>query len=202
MRETPGPGAGDALLRQALLYAGGDLEGPAVEAFENLLESDQAARDALCSAVELARALGGGPPAGPDRAYRAAVRRRLRPAAWRRLLGRHSYRGHPLLWGGLGAAAALLLVAAVAAVDRHPGESAPRAVPAADAAPDPEPALAEAPHPSPADVADVWAELHNHQHLAKAHADEMRRKSRADSRSLQDEERRIRPPGHPMGKHP
>jgi hypothetical protein len=202
MRETPGPGAGETLLCQALLYAGGELEGPAAQAFEKRLESDQAARDALCSAVELAQALGGGPPAGPDPAYRARVRRRLRPPAWHRLLGRQNYRGHPLLWTGLGAAAALLLAVAVAAVARHPDDTAPPTAPAAVAAPAAEPALAEAPRPSPAEVADVWAELHNHQHLAKAHEDEMRRRSRSESRPIQAEERRLRPLGHPMRKHP
>src|SRR5690348_14391071 len=119
MRETPGTASDDALLGQALLYAGGELDGPAAQAFEKSLELDQAARDALCAAVELASAADGRAPAAPDPAYRAAVRRRLRPAAWRRLLGPRTYRGHPLLWSGLGAAAALLLAVAMTAVGRH-----------------------------------------------------------------------------------
>jgi len=196
MRDTPGPGPDEGLLYQAVLYAGGELEAHAAEAFEKRLESDQAARDALCRAVELAQA-----PAGPGAAYRAAVRRRLRPPAWRRLLGRHSYRGHPFLWTGLGAAAALLLVAALGVGFRRAAE--PEAArPAAEVTPAPQVAEAEPDRPPPTDVADVWAELHDHRHLAKAHEEEMRRKNRPEGRSIKAEERRLRPLGHPMAKHP
>jgi hypothetical protein len=201
MRDTPGPGPNEDLLCQAVLYARGELEPLAAEAFEKRLGCDQAARDALCAAVELAQAAGGRAPAAPGAAYRAAVRRRLRPPAWRRLVGRHSYRGHPLLWTGLGAAAALLLAVAVGGAFRHPAEPAPDR-PAAEVTPAPRVAEAEPDRPPAADVADVWAELHDHRHLAKAHEEEMRRKNRPEGRSIKAEERRIRPLGHPMAKHP
>jgi hypothetical protein len=190
MRDSPGPAAGGDLLGQALLYAGGDLSAADAEAFEKRLENDQAAREALCAAVGLVR------PTAADPAYRAAVRRRLRPPVWQRLLGRQTYRGHPVLWSGLGAAAALLLTLGVTGVRRHPADLPAAPPPAAEAARE------EPPEPSPADMADVWAELHEHQHLTRAHEEEMRRRNRPEGRSLRDEERRLHPLGHPMGKHP
>ena len=192
MRDSPEPAPGGDLLCQALLYAGGVLDAAEAEAFEKRLEGDQAARDALCAAVGLSR------PAAPDPAYRAAVRRRLRPPSWRGLLGRHSYRGHPLLWSGLGAAATLLLTLGVARVPPPPADPPPAPPLAAPAAVAPR---EEPPEPSPAEVADVWAELHEHRHLSRAHEEEMRRRNRPDGRSLKAEEWRLHPLGHPMGNH-
>ena len=48
-------------------------------------------------------------PPIPRPAYRQRVRQRLRPTGWwRRLTRRRTYHGHPALWSGLGAAAALM----------------------------------------------------------------------------------------------
>src|SRR5260370_21438119 len=80
-------------------YLAGALGRSDADAFEERLGTDQAARDALCAAVG---------PVAPSPSYRRAVRRRLRPPAWRRLLTPRAYRGHPLLWCAPRAAAALL----------------------------------------------------------------------------------------------
>src|SRR5262245_9682107 len=113
MREAHGPnGTAGGLALHALLDASGELDAAEAEAFERRLGEDQAAREALAGAVPLARALGGLPAAAPDPAYRARVRRLLRPRAgvWQRLWGRRPYRGHPVLWGAVGAAAAALVM--------------------------------------------------------------------------------------------
>lgn len=101
MRDTPGTALAEPLLTEARRYAGGDLPPAGAVAFEQRLATDQAAREALCQAVRLAQAPDGPSALGPDPAYRDEVRRRL--------LGRTAYRRRPLLWGALGAAAALLL---------------------------------------------------------------------------------------------
>ncbi|MBI1916768.1 MAG: hypothetical protein HYS12_18840 [Planctomycetes bacterium] len=100
------------LALQAFLYASAELDDPEREVFERLLGQDQAAREALAQAVQLTLSAAG-PAPRPDPAYRRCVRDRLtggltpRRSWWRRLLGRRTYRGHPLLWAGLGAAAAV-----------------------------------------------------------------------------------------------
>src|SRR5260370_15390653 len=81
-------------------YLAGALGRSDADAFEERLGTDQAARDAPCAAVG---------PVAPSPSYRRAVRRRLRPPAWRRLLTPRACRGHPLLWCAARAAAAVPL---------------------------------------------------------------------------------------------
>jgi hypothetical protein len=104
-----------ALTFQALLYAGGELEGVEKTAFETRLGEDQAAREALCQAIQLTHAQAGGEAPQPDPTYRERVHHQLRPRGglWPWLTGKHLYRGHPLLWSALGAAAGFLLLFAV-----------------------------------------------------------------------------------------
>jgi hypothetical protein len=99
-----------SLAFRALLYASGEMDPAEAAAFEARLGEDQAAREALCQAVQVAHA--GLQPLRPDPAYRERVRQRVqqRPGLWRWLTGRRFYRGHPLAWSGLGAAAAVLLM--------------------------------------------------------------------------------------------
>src|SRR5262245_49426408 len=89
----------DGLAALALLYACGEMDEPAAAAFERRLGEDQAAREALCQAVELNRDLAGLAALAPDPAYRGRVRRRL-------LSPSDAHRGHPALWAATGAAAA------------------------------------------------------------------------------------------------
>jgi hypothetical protein len=121
MRDTPGSGRADPLLAEARRYAGGDRSTAATAAFERRLATDQEAREALCDAVRVTWAAGGEAALSPDPAYRAEVVRRL--------LGRRAYGAHPLVWAGLGAAAALLL--ALGALGRMPPASGPAPAPAA-----------------------------------------------------------------------
>ena len=180
-RHDPGERPAPPLPALALLYAAGELDGDGAAAFENRLAEDQAAREVLAQAVHLARSLAGHQPPTPDPAYRAEVRRRLRPPGfWGRLLAPRLYPGHPALWTGIGAAAAVLLTAAVLhAPASRGGEST--AVPVAVERPEP-----AAPRPadatSAAEVAKVWAALHNSEHLARAREEEVRRRGRAEDR--------------------
>jgi anti-sigma-K factor RskA len=189
----------EALALQALLYAGGELDATETAAFERRLGEDQAAREALVQAVQMRLALRGQGPLLPDPAYRRRVRSRLLPRRppWSGLLDRRSYRGHPALWCGLGAAAAVLLLALAAVPGRlaeswqasAPPAGEPRAVPGmADAAP----------RDSAVEVANLWADLNSSDHLVKAHDEEMRRRGRAEDRSLghKGDERRARPLGN------
>jgi hypothetical protein len=130
-----------ALTFQALLYVSGELPGAATTAFETRLGEDQAARDALCQAVQLAHAAPGGLTPRPDPAYRQQVHQRLRPrrGLWPWLTGKRLYRGHPLVWSALGAAAAVLLLVGI----DH------RAVPSGHAAANVSAANREAKPPSP-----------------------------------------------------
>jgi hypothetical protein len=200
MHETPAPGRpdGDRLLRQALLYARGELAGAEAEAFEQALAHQQATRDALSRAV----CLDGATAPLPDPAYRDAVQRRLRPAGWRGLLGPRLYHGHPALWTALGAAAVLLTfgLGALSRPAAGPAAAAPAPVAAADP-PAEEAASPEPPRPSSDEMARVWAELHNSAHLTRAHEDEVRRKHRAEERSVKADERRARPLHHVPPRH-
>jgi hypothetical protein len=175
---TPKDG-GDGLAWLALLYAGGELEEAEAAQFEQRLAGDQQAREALAQAVLLA--MPPGQPLTPDPAYRDRVRRRLcRRRAWSWLVQRRSYPGHPLLWSSVGAAAAsLLLIVSFALWMPASGPVASR--------PQPEPAPG-VPEPVKAEVASAWAEMHTTDHVAKAHEEEMRRKTR--------NEQRTRPGGH------
>lgn len=103
------------LVLQAMLYASGELDAEQTAAFEQRLGDDQAARDALCKAVELT-ALPGGEPAEPDPAYRSRVRHRLRQRRRHRrgLTGdTGSLYQHPAFWSVLGAALAVLFMVVI-----------------------------------------------------------------------------------------
>lgn len=185
--------AGDLMLL-ALLYAGDELDDQAKAAFEQRLDHDQAARDALAQAVETSLLLTSA-AATPSPAYRDKVRRRLRPSWYHRLVGRRSYRGHPLVWSGLGAA-----VAAVALLlAGHP--TAPQSVRETVVLQQPGPPAQEPAAPGGREVAAVWAELHNHDHLTRAVAQERRRRDRAEDRRLtRAEGRRLRRSTSPSDK--
>jgi hypothetical protein len=183
----------DPLAGQALLYAGGELSDADAAAFEHRLAADQAVRDALVQAVQLAQPLHGR-PASPDPDYRRAVRQRLRPAwsPWQFLFGRRTFRGHPLLWSMAGGALAALLLL-VFLPRPEPG------VVVVTAAPPGESSIAEEPPTSPdddaLDVARAWAEIPKGDHLMRAREEEIRRKVRAEdrSRNTHGDERRERP---------
>ena len=165
----------------ALLYAGGELDEDEAAAFEKRLGEDQAAREALAQAVNLARSLAGHKP--PDPAYRAEVRRRLRPPGfWGRLLAPRLYPGHPALWTGIGAATAVLLTVAVLHAPASRGRREPTPVPVAVERPEPAAVPRPADSASTAEVAKVWAALHNSEHLARAREEEVRRRDRAEDR--------------------
>lgn len=162
-------GGAAALAFQALLYASGEMTETEAAGFEARLGEDQAAREALCGAVQLVCAQSGLAALRPDPAYREQVRLRVQPRRgfWRWLTGKGFYHGHPLAWIGLGAAAAVLVM--VSLDGRWPsGSSAPsRAVLAARpgkvetprrpkrAAPAP-----EQPAATSTAEAKAWAELH------------------------------------------
>lgn len=173
----------DPLALQALLYASGELEGAQGKAFEQRLGEDQSAREALCQAVQMTLALQGRVPARPNPAFRERVRQRLRARQpwWQTLVGKRAYRGHPAVWSGLGAAAAVLLMISLGQVPHlHPG-SHPVATPTVV-----QPPPGEEPAPAESGVAvatleeaNTWAELNNSDHLEKARSEEVRRKNRA-----------------------
>src|SRR5262245_6010314 len=116
MLDEPAPaesGGSDDLVLKAMLYASGELDAADAAAFEQRLGDDQAARDALCQAVELTHGLGNQPPAVPDPEYRSRVRHRLRQRRRRRvgLSNLNSpFFAHPAFWSVMGAALAVLLM--------------------------------------------------------------------------------------------
>ena len=146
-----------ALTLQALLYAGGELGEAEAAAFERRLGGDQSAREALQNAVRLSLAVTDSGMT-PDPGWRDRARRRLlrRPST-----------GRPLIWAGIGAAAALVVVTLLA-----PAPPMPPTVPAR-----------EPPAAPLAEQAAVWAELSNSRHLNQAHDEDVRRKQRAEERS-------------------
>jgi anti-sigma factor RsiW len=165
----------EALAMEALLYASDELEGDQRQAFEQRLSSDQAAREALCQAVQMSQALTGQQPAVPNRAYRVQVRQRLggrRP-------GR--YRGHPLLWLATGAAAAVLVMLGLGQPEPPAPIQPPVVVQAAPPAPE-DPPEAEVNDPM-LEVATYWAELSNSERLARDRTEEARRKLRLEDRT-------------------
>jgi hypothetical protein len=176
--------AGQTLAVLALLYASGSLTEADAAAFERRLAEDQAACEALVLAVPLAQAQRHQTASSPNPAYRAHVRRRLTQPR---------FRGHPALWAGLGAAAAALVIIGIGTSSHPPGH---RSSPGPDSSPAAHPVNREA---DPASVvADVWAELHNPDHLLKTHEEEMRRRGRAEERGhgLKMDQRHYRPLGN------
>jgi hypothetical protein len=181
----------------ALRYAAGDLSPAEADAFEARLAADQDARDALAEAVRLSAAAIGQKPPAPDPSVRAASRARL---VWR------DYRGHPLAWVALGAAAvAVCTLVALTLADHNPPDPAPLAGPrsaptrpegappphAADRHAAPAPLPHETTAPVVADitppatcgddcrsVAEIWADLSTPEHVEKARDDELRWRQR------------------------
>lgn len=183
----------------ALRYAAGDLPPGEVTAFEAQLAEDQDARDALAEAVRLsAQAIGQKPPT-PHPSFRAVIRERLT------LRGS---RNGPLAWIGLGAAAVaactIIGLALAENTEQPDAASVPVAMapaethsipPAADPTPAPgafastpretqTPVAAENPNPAACgedanrSVAEIWADLSNHEGVEKARDEEMRMRHR------------------------
>jgi hypothetical protein len=191
----PSNGAPLSLESLALRFAARDLPPPEAEAFEARLAGDQSARDALAEAVRLSAAALGQEPPRPDRSFRAVIRARLRGARW---LTRRAYRGHPLVWAGVGGglvAAATLLALSLAGT-ASPESAQPSALAAAPAAPVLPPiepagdqskmasacdgcpvvvhAAADSPDDSTRTAAEIWAELSTPGHVEKTRDDEIR----------------------------
>lgn len=190
--DEPAEPTGSALEFVAFRYACEDLSPDDAASFEERLAWDQGARDALCRGIQTAGSLSGSVPQGPDRSYRNRVRKRL-------LQGRQVV--HPVVWAFLGAAAAVLAMlsfgyqrsddARSGLANR--GREAPSVASAKPAGP------AEVP---PIVVANVWADLHTPDHLARVHDEEARRRSRQDDLHLPSgaDERR-RSPTNPTTRH-
>jgi hypothetical protein len=195
MRESNTDGEAN-LAWQALLYASGELDETQRAAFEERLGHDQAVRDALSLAVPFAAM-----PRRPDPAYREIVRRRLgRGGPWNSLLGRRTYRGHPILWALGGAAAAVLLTVGLswsAPLFSTGSGRESAASPASlmdDAAAQAAPSL---------EAATIWADITPSDHLLKARGEELRRKNREEElrRLVHSESRRTRMPMNPCDMH-
>jgi anti-sigma-K factor RskA len=176
------PESGPTDANRAFLYVSGEMDAAEAAAFERRLGEEQPLREALCQAVELMRTLEGLAPLAPRPAYRQHVRRRLRAGQglWRWITGQRTYRGHPAVWSGLGAAAALLMVF-LALPNRLPEErTTPTPLPLAEQLRSGE--LEAAPEnparPATIEMAEMWASMHNHDHLARAQHEENRRRSR------------------------
>jgi hypothetical protein len=186
----------------AFLYASGELDVAEKVDFERRLAEEQPLREALCRAVELMRTLEGLAPLVPAPAYRQRVRQRLGSsgALWRWLGQRRAYRGHPALWSGLGAAAALLAVLALPP-DWMPKERpTPSAEPVAkeqSPAHEPETPREGPPALSTIEVAETWASLPNSEHLSRALEEENRRRDRRFTR----EEHLLHLPVPPTVRH-
>jgi anti-sigma-K factor RskA len=184
----------------ALLYASGELDEAHAAVFEKRLGNDQEAREALTVAVQLAQMPVAGEMARPNPSYRQRVRQRLRsgPSSWGWFCGKRAYRGHPLLWGLAGAAAAVLLTVAM-------GQSAPwlrkERAPELTATPTTaeETDAASSRVASSLEAAYIWAEISQSDHLLKAHDEETRRRIRVDElhRFLRSDSRRTRTPMNP-----
>lgn len=166
------------LAAQALLYVSGEMSHSESATFERRLAEDQCAREALAQAVPFVRWFDGKEGLHPTGRYRDGVRQRLLPP---KSQSPRNYPGHPLLWGGLGAAAALLLVFTLPRIHdplktMAPAETSPSDQVATPHQPSaPRPAQNEDMAP---DVAEVWAELRTSDHLRIAHEEENRRKAR------------------------
>lgn len=196
-----GPADPALLQSQALRYAAGAMDAPEAAAFEARLEADQNARDALSEAVRLsAAALGQAPPA-PDPSFRCAIRDRLL-GWWPDWLRRRAYRGHPMVWAGIGAAiVAGCTLFALSLPGQAPNTAAPEpssatsqhlealAKPSTLPAPPPRAAEPETvpighverdPESQPGEpaegqtVAEIWGQLNTMDHVEKMHEEEVR----------------------------
>ena len=163
---------GERLVWQAMLYASGEMNESESSAFEQRLEANQTVRDALCQAVALSQ--GPGAALRPSPMYRVRVRDRLFRAGsrWDWLLGQRAYRGHPLLWGLVGAAAVFLLLGPARFAGVPDGPSPQASVPSArssDGPPLPTPSTRVA---AKLQTAYIWAVINDSDHLLKAHDEE------------------------------
>ena len=184
----------------ALRYAASDLTPEEVAAFEARLAEDQDARDAVAEAVRLsAQAIGQKPPS-PHPSFRVAIRERLSlraprggPLAWIALgaaVAACTIFGLTLAENAEQPDAASGPVA-LAPAETHPApqvtEPAPAPTPGTPASTPREtqtPVAAE--HPSAAtcgddanrSVAEIWADLSNHESVEKARDEEMRMRHR------------------------
>ena len=197
MSEPRSDASGDGQLAwQALLYAGGELEGAEEAAFELRLAGDQALREALCQATRMLGALESRAPLSPSPGYRQAVRAELRPSMslWQRLKAPQAYPGHPFLWGLAGAAASLLIMVGLGRLSEMSSNKPPSPVqPGAIQSGATHLTKPESQYASLAETADIWAAMHPSDHLSKAHDEEARRRSRGldKPRFGRSEERRI-----------
>lgn len=165
---TPMPGANDLILK-AMLYASGELDPEEASAFELRLGEDQAARDALCQAVELTQSLAPEEPPGPDPSYRNQVRQRLRQRRRQRMSMSHSptsFFGHPAFWSIIGAAVAILLIVIISQMIAHLEVQPPPRGPSVTQ-PQTSPGSPSSSVPDPAGVANTWADLNNTERLEK-----------------------------------
>jgi hypothetical protein len=186
-------GAGDNLDALALLYANGEMDAAQAAEFERLVGEDQRAREALCQAVELARTLDGLPTPAPSPAYRARVRQRLLlQGTWARLTARR-YRGHPLVWAALSAAAVFLgvvLTNGLTSLAQHPDQAL--------SAPTP-PVEAQNPQPDLHETTMIWSEIPKHERINRLREEEERRRTHADDvRLVRNEDRPNRLLPEPM----
>ncbi len=175
--------AGPTDANLAFLYVSGEMNATETVDFERRLSEEQPLREALGRAVELMRVLEGLSPAMPSPAYRPRVRERLRTtdSSWRWMGPRRTYRGHPALWSGLGAAAAVLAILAIAP---HWMAKQRPAAPVEPVAKEQSP-LRESESPreisaalSTIEMAETWASLPNNEHLSRAVEEENRRRDR------------------------
>lgn len=172
---TPMPGSNDLILK-AMLYASGELDPEEMAAFELRLGEDQAARDALCQAVELTQSLAPETPPGPDPSYRNQVRQRLRQRRRQRLSMSHSpttFFGHPAFWSIVGAAVAILLIVLISQMMASLETPPPRSPSVTQ--PQTSPGTQSSSALSPADLANVWADLNNTERLQQVQTEHDRR---------------------------
>jgi hypothetical protein len=201
------PEIGPADAHLAFRYASGEMDAPEAADFERRLGDEQPLRESLCQAVELLQTLEGLAPPTPPLEYRARVRQRLgtRSKWWCRLARPRTYRGHPALWSGLGAATALLAIlilsSALSSADRHARTATHDATPipvAKHMNPDPPaPPHEEADDDATLGIAELWASMDSGDHLARAHEEELRRR---DRRFLHGDHA-LHSPGSPSVRH-
>jgi hypothetical protein len=197
MLESTRPAQFDDLRYQAMLYAAGEMDSVAAEAFETKLGADKNAQQALVQAVQMAGLLDGqcyAPNPGYRDAVRATVLAEKRPARHRRAA---------MLWLSGTCAAAIALIAIGSNWQREPARKSPPQPAFVQANPpllEPQPATPSEPAPKaraqlaanppavqpvePAEIedtlgaAETWAELTNYERLRKVLEFELRRKLR------------------------
>jgi anti-sigma-K factor RskA len=173
---------GDDLVLRAMLYASGELDAGEAAAFEQRLGEDQAARDALCQAVELSQTFANEPQPAPDPEYRSRVRHRLRQRRRHRVglrPNQGAFFNHPAFWSVLGAAIAVLLMVILShfvATTQFEQPDDPNLTRPTQPANGVERVLDA---PVTPDMAKTWSDLPAGDRLEKARAEEQRRKLRS-----------------------